>query len=282
MFRLLLVPLDGTAESEAALPVARAIAEATGGSIALLQAPVHATNTCAAAAVYLESVAQRIRLSSDLKVETIVRPGEAAREILAEAAARNTDLIVMCTHQSGPRSILALTSAGRWVLGHSSVPVVLVTPEVQPTHQLHSLCVPVDGTPGASIALGIAAALAQTTGAVITLIQAIVPAPVTQSLPFGTIDPTWDAEAVGAARQYGERMAQLLRESGLEAQSRVGMGDVSEQVAACADGVAADLIIMSTHATHWPSDATPSSVAEAVLHSARRPVLLVRREPRVA
>ena len=283
MFQSLLVPLDGSSESEAALPVACTLAEACGGSIALLQVPVHATARCQAAAAYLESVAQRIRRSFELSVETVVRPGEAAREILAEAVARNTNLLVMCTHHTRPRSILALTSAGLWVLGHSPVPVVLVTPDAQPTHRLHSLCVPVDGSPGASIALAIAAALAQTTGAAITLIQVVVPAPLTvQSLPIGTIDPTWEAEAINAARQYGEHMAQLLRESGLEAHSQVGSGDTPGQIALCADSVDADLIVMSTHTTHWPGDASASSIAEAVLRKARRPVLMVRREPRVA
>ncbi len=114
MFRSLLVPLDGSLGSEAALPVARTLAEATGGSIALLQAPVHATASCEAAAAYLESVAQRIRGSSELSVETIVRPGEAAPEILAEAAARKTDLIVMCTPH---RAAFNPRAYQRWPVG---------------------------------------------------------------------------------------------------------------------------------------------------------------------
>ena len=37
MFRTIVVPLDGTAESNAALPVARTLARATGSSVTLLR-----------------------------------------------------------------------------------------------------------------------------------------------------------------------------------------------------------------------------------------------------
>lgn len=148
-----------------------------------------------------------------------------------------------------------------------------------------TLLVPVDGSPGASIALGAATALARASGAQIELLEVVVPVPAPSyaALPGmtlgGFIDPAWEAETLHSARAYVQHMARRLRDAGNQAEGHVALGDVSSQIALCADAVRADMIIMSTHAIRWPGDATLSSVADAVLRSGHRPVLLVRREP---
>jgi len=86
MFRSLLVPLDGSPDAAAALPMARKIAQVTGGSITLLRVPLsHAAADCQKATNYLEAQAQELRRAG-LTVHTVCRPGEPAREILAVAA----------------------------------------------------------------------------------------------------------------------------------------------------------------------------------------------------
>ena len=62
MFRSLLIPLDGSAQAAAALPMARTIAQATSGSITLLRVPVsHAVSDCQEANSYLEAAAEELR-----------------------------------------------------------------------------------------------------------------------------------------------------------------------------------------------------------------------------
>jgi nucleotide-binding universal stress UspA family protein len=285
MFRSLLVPLDGSPDAAAALPPARSIAEVTAGSVTLLRAPAsHSASDCQEAASYLAAVADELR-GANIQVDTVVRPGEPAREILAEARSRGSDLIVMATHAPGPRSMTILTSVARWVLANSPAPVLLVRPGGQYTTGLHSLLVPVDGSPGGSIALGAAAALARASGAKIVLLDVVVPVPasVYAALPGmtlgGLIDPAWEQEALDSARGYVGSLARHLREQGLSAETHVALGDVSTEIIQCSDAVDADLVVMSTHALRWPGDANVASVADSVLRGGGRPVLLVRREP---
>src|SRR5215831_14182264 len=98
MFRQILVPLDGTPESNAALPVARTIARATGASVYLLQVLEAAGPETAAddAAAKLRQVAAEL-MTGGLQAESAVRRGRAADEILHQVHALEADLVVMRT-----------------------------------------------------------------------------------------------------------------------------------------------------------------------------------------
>jgi nucleotide-binding universal stress UspA family protein len=285
MIRSLLVPLDGSPLAAAAVPLARTIAEATGGSITLLRVPLsHSASELAEAANYLEAVAEELR-GANVPVQTVVRPGEPAREILFEARSLRSDLIVMATRAPGPRSMAILTSVARWVLANSPAPVLLARKGGVASTQLRTLLVPVDGSPGGSIALGAAVPLARASGARIVLLEVVVPVPASAyaALPGmtlgGSIDPTWEQAALASARVYVDQLAQRLGERGQQTESRVALGDVGAQIIQCAEAVDADLVVMGTHALRWPSQANVGSVANGVLRGGSRPVLLVRREP---
>lgn len=143
MFQRILVPLDGSPRAEQALPVGARLAQASGGTLMLLQvvnlptmvAPYPAMDPAtfqmindadvAEARRYIERVT---RLSSlkDVQVETEVITGTAAATILLVAETRHIDLIVMCSH--------GYTGMKRWVLGsvaekvvhHAPVPVLVL------------------------------------------------------------------------------------------------------------------------------------------------------------
>jgi nucleotide-binding universal stress UspA family protein len=55
------------------------------------------------------------------------------------------------------------------------------------------------------------------------------------------------------------------------------MGGSVETIEAAADEADADLIVMSTHAYTGPARALLGSTADALVRTAKRPVLLVRR-----
>lgn len=145
----LLVPLDGSAFAEAALPHATALAEALGGSILLVYAvalPVHPYNEMLAipadidedldrlveeeqgrAEHYLASVGERL-LQDGLSVESVVCKGAPADTILQQALAKNARLIVMATHgRTGLRRLL-LGSVAHEVVHRAQLPVFLVRP----------------------------------------------------------------------------------------------------------------------------------------------------------
>jgi nucleotide-binding universal stress UspA family protein len=119
----------------------------------------------------------------------------------------------------------------------------------------------------------------------IVVLQVVVPVPpdAIEALPGvtvgGYIDPLWEDLSVASARQYVDGLAGSLAAAGVECEAYVATGEISAEIARCAERVDADLVVMSTHALSWPDRAYVDSVADRVLTEGKRPVLLVRREP---
>jgi nucleotide-binding universal stress UspA family protein len=286
MFRSILVPLDGSADSAAALPVARTLASATGSVVQLLRVvPMDSETETSQAASYLAPIRQELEAAS-LGVDATVGHGEPTTEILKFARARDVDLIVMATHAHGSRSILALTSVARQVLTESPAPVLMVRPDGRGMHRIQKLLVPVDGSPGGSLALAAAAWLCRRSGATVVLLDVVVPVRVDAfadmpALSLGAyVDPVWEDLARGAARVYVDSLARRLTDVGLVCETHVATGEVASEIIRAANEIDADLVLMSTHSIAWPGQAYLGSVADGVVAHSGRPVLLLRREPR--
>ena len=284
MFRSILVPLDGHPQSVEALPLARAVANATGAVVYLVRVTSPLSKEGAhAARLYLEPIADELR-GANLRVETCVRHGDPATEIVLEARARDVDLIVMATHARGARSIAALTSVARHVLTQAPAPVLLVRPGGVRTHHLQTLLVPVDGSPGGSLALAAATAVARATRARIVLLDVVVPIEAQElaALPGmtlgGFLDPAWEELAVTTARTYVESLADRLRDARYTVAAHQATGQVASEIMRFANELNVDLVVMSTHAIAWPGQVYLGSVADAVVRDGQHPVLLVRRE----
>jgi len=102
MFHSILVPLDGTPESATAVPLARTVARATGGSLHLLTVtPCDSPNAQAVASVYLQATAALV-CDAGVSVRTTNRVGDPAREIVRVALANKIDLVVMGSHKVNP------------------------------------------------------------------------------------------------------------------------------------------------------------------------------------
>ena len=125
MFRRILVPLDGSARAEQALPIAARIARASGGSVMLLhvltatrefgpslgQAALQHEVIDAAladATTYLSKAAQAHSLVG-VETKVAVLSGPEALTILATAKEQQSDLILIASHGA--------TGFKRWALG---------------------------------------------------------------------------------------------------------------------------------------------------------------------
>ena len=114
MYKRILVPLDGSARAEQAIPVAARIARALGGSVILLRvatAPVgtgkYSTTSgyveetvdadITGATSYLENIAGSNELAG-IKTEVKTFIGSVAPAILSAAQSFHANLIVMCSH----------------------------------------------------------------------------------------------------------------------------------------------------------------------------------------
>ena len=291
MFRKIVVPLDGSPTAAAALPAARTLAKAAQADVLLVRvAPAtdegpEQGRQVAEAERSLARVATELA-GAELRVSTQVRHGAAAEEIVGATREQHGDAVVMATHgRSGlPRALLG--SVAERVVASSPVPVLLVRPGGQRMTRLETLLVPVDGTPGGALALSAAIGLARAAGARIVLLEVAVPVPLWLfaseggALLAANVDPSWDTQAQEAAATYVGGLARRIGQTGLEAEGRAEIGDPTAVVAATADQVGADLVVMSTHALTGPARAVLGSVAGGVVRTAGRPVLLIRRDRR--
>src|SRR5690349_1079564 len=173
----LLIPLDGTPESAIAIAPARALVAAAGARLTLLRAvPEGNVDENGAAAEYLRRIVDGLA-ANGVQCEAVLRTGEPAGTILAEARERRCDLVVMATHGRSGIGRAVLGSVAQGVLADGRTPVLLVRPGGHPVSAIRTLLVPLDGSPGGAIALGLALGLARATGAALVLVQVVVRLP---------------------------------------------------------------------------------------------------------
>lgn len=140
MYRKILVPLDRSFGTKAALTVAADLARTNGSVVRLLHVAPQPSAVMADGRViaYADQEAARLtheteislreaaRGLTDFPIEYAVRFGDPADEILEEAREWGADLIAMATHGRSGVARLLLGSVAEAVLHRSEVPVVLV------------------------------------------------------------------------------------------------------------------------------------------------------------
>jgi nucleotide-binding universal stress UspA family protein len=283
MFNRILVPLDGSPQSAAALPLARTIAHVSSGTVELVRVvPSFSEATVRRDAhVYLSRIGEELA-AGNVRVAVTVREGDPATEILAQAETAAADLIVMATHGRSGVARAVLGSVAQQVLSGSPIPMLLLRPGGKRVAHVGTLLVPVDGSPESATALGVAVGLARQTSARVVLVQAVSSVLQYALDPLGGfsyVDPQWDEDALAAAKAYVEALAGRLRKAEFTVDGSVELGDPADVIARQAEGADADLIVMATHARTGAARTILGSVADATVRTAKRPVLLVRVAP---
>jgi nucleotide-binding universal stress UspA family protein len=289
--RTILVPLDGSALAERALPPAAHLARATGGTLLLLRVIPVATWSLTAPGVvtppetfqrlvdeedraareYLAHVAAPPR-QQGVSVHTLALRGEAAAAILDLQPRTPVWLVVMATHGRTGLARFAIGSvADRIVRGGAlagvSAPVLLVRPfgEAGRPLRLERAVVPLDGSSLAELALEIATQLA---GLVLRQVRLVRVA-----------EPDRPAAETAEAQRYLEevraRCAEPLAAAGCTLDMAVLHGRPAEQILEDASAHS-DLVIMATHGYTGAQRWALGSIADKVLQGGQTPLLLVR------
>jgi nucleotide-binding universal stress UspA family protein len=294
MFQTILVPLDGSALAEQALPLAIGVTQRRQAALRL--ATIHRPNLDEQAAdvaifraeqEYLNKTAARVRHHSNLSVSTdVLEEGTVASALCAFAGAVGADLIVLTTHGRGPLSRFWLGSVTDELLRTSPIPLLVhrpadgAAPDLNADIHIRRILVPLDGSDFAEKALAPAAELAVLFGAELLLFRVVVPAPVlvpdeSASLRSAMEGPVLENLSL-QARSYLDRTARRLRTDRLQVDVRVAV-NVSPAAAVLEAAPLTDLIALTTHGIGKVARFFLGSVADKVVRGSLCPVLVVPR-----
>jgi nucleotide-binding universal stress UspA family protein len=286
----ILVPLDGSALAERALPVADGLAGASRSQLLLVRViPGEADQEDTSAEVredaylaedYLRSVANMTGRHTDVDVQSLVVHDRVRAGILKASHEHRADLIVMSTH--------GRSGLGRWIYGstvddvlrHADLPVVVVPAGLRASRLASAersprILLALDGSDRAAGLVEPMRRLALELHAQIVLTR-LVPEPPTIRMVAGSpvVGYATDQQ-LDDAREYLEGMARQLRTSVAEVTVRCEPGDASNRIARIADEEGADLIGLVTRGRTGVARFFQGSVTTATLRRAHVPVLIL-------
>ena len=315
MQQYILVPIDGSTLSEAILPHAVAVAQATKSALLLLLVlePVFESifgaigipeyveeeqlaqmrdEQLASIHHYLENIASQLR-ADELEIYTkVIEGNHPATQIIWEAEHDPLLLMVaMTTH--GRRGVL------HWLFGNVAAEVVQVTPRplllLRPqesdrsfsmpnfnTSPYQNIVVPLDASAFAEQALDQASELASAMDATFHLVSIV---PLSHVLPVHIHKENESQSLMRAVlhqtelerrTHYLEQKAEHFKELGLRVQTNVAPGHPAEEILRFSTQHQQTLLVMTTHGRSGLRRILLGSVAMKVVQEAHVPVLLVR------
>jgi nucleotide-binding universal stress UspA family protein len=302
MYRSLLVPLDGSAFGEQALPFALSIARRAGAAVQLVHvhvplAPLYVESvptfdpTLDATArdqesTYLETLVKRLAKSTSVPVTGKLLEGPVADAIHEYALGQGTDLVVLTTHGRGRVSRFWLGSVTDELVRRLPMPLLLVhpqetAPDLATEPVLKHVVIPLDGSEFAEQILTPATALGGLMQAEYTLLRVVQPMMLVGYDPsgfgLGSIPTPPLEQTQREAALYLDRVAERLRGQSLRVQTRVlthAQPAVAILEAARAQNLG--LIALETHGHRGLTRMLLGSVADKVVRGAVTPVLIHR------
>jgi nucleotide-binding universal stress UspA family protein len=298
MLRLIIVPLDGSAFGELALPLAIRIAERQRAELELVHVyetlppylvqgappfdPALDEELKKDRASYISAVAEWLRRSTSAPVmATLLEGVEVAPTLTEHIKARHADLVTMTTHGRSGLSRLWLGSVASDVVRHSVAPVLLNRPDESssrhtPAPPFKRVLIPLDGSPADDEAIDHVLAVAGDPGVEITLMHVIVPIVYLSDPPQVALVTELQLET--GAETYLDEVAKRIRPRGFHVTTRVVTHtQPARAILEMADEWGADLIAMETHARSGLERVLLGSVTDKVMRASRVPVLVHRR-----
>lgn len=276
MLQRILVPTDGSPESEKAIPIAAQIARAQGAELVVVRsiepAPwlAAAGPEPAATDVFeemLETIEQEAqeslaRIEADLQAQGLraraeTLHGSPAATLLDWEVAHEPDLLVMATHGRSGLARFTMGSVTDRLVREGQTPVLVVRRSSPAATTLHRALVTLDGSGLAEEALPMVETLAGKPLESVILLRVVA-----------------DARDQGPAMTYLEGVANRLSRLLLKTEAVVDVGAPTLAIERVARTV--DLVIVCTHGRGGFDRLRHGSVAEHVVREVETPALLVR------
>lgn len=289
-FKKILVPVDFSEMSIAAIDTAKKVAARFGGRLCLLHVhePVYPARLVGASVLMEPETFPLIddsekRLTTqlrDLAARFDVDPNDCHVVIAAPAydaicrfvGSNRIDLTIMPTHgRTGFRHALLGSTAER-VVQHSPAPVFIVRDRTE----MRTILVPVDFSPCSLEALKLAVAFAGSIGARIVAFHSVMLMTAFTSDGYPLYDFATTAEALRKnAQELMKEFLSLVRFGDVPFSSAVVVGPVINEICAMTEKQDVDLIITATHGRTGFKHVFIGSVAEKIVRHAPVPVMVV-------
>ena len=295
MYTSIVVPLDGSAFGNSALPVALALALRSDAFVHLVHVhqpivfaeggPMYDTRLYGdlrqEMRTDLATVAERLKRETSLRVDIEFLDGPVVPTLQRYLADRRPDLVVMMTHGCGGLSRLWLGSVAEGLVRTASVPLLFVRLETEwhsepAAPPFRHILVPLDGSAMADEVLNHVVSLGTPGVTVYVLLTILVPLSKRTGAEFEAAGDSSDADHQRiVALEYLTTVANELRESGaiveiqIEAHQQAAHGILD-----AASRQHADLIALSTHGRGGVSRLLHGGVADKVLRGATVPIIL--------
>ncbi len=300
MYKVIMVPTDGSGFDREAIRVALRIAERSDANVRLVRVLASGTflgleaaaeGTSAAAELMhsdrdkalseLSTLAAECRITSKAEISVDLHAGPVTDVLEGYARRHRVDLIVISTHGRSGVSRLSLGSVTDSLIRHTTIPVLVVKPptsylNAQVSEAFKRIIVPLDGSTLAEQILPRVLKLAKLEEAEITLLQVLIPQSYSQKEIVDPSLPWWDKD-VSLARAYLFRIAARLRRNGAAVTTDIVIGEnVAHAIGDFASREKADLIAIATHGRGGLARMLRGSVADAVMHSGRVSMLVLK------
>lgn len=295
--RRIIVPLDGSAFGEHAIPLALRIAKLSGASVELVH--IHCGLETSAHGKrefydefnlimkrprqkYVTDVVKRIARVSSIPVAPRLAEGRSIAESLSDIVTTGADLVVMATRRRGALGRFLMGGVADALIQQTSVPLILVRGYKSPADftgapSFRHILAPLDGTPGSEQILEPVATLGQLGESEQTLLR-ILPFP--KSLP--TLRSCISASEHSTSRQQRIRQdLELVADRLGRRLPRVDAGVVwsdnspAEEILLQAEDRQVDLIAVATRKRSRLQRLLRRGVADVLIQKANVPVLIV-------
>jgi nucleotide-binding universal stress UspA family protein len=269
--RAILLPLDGTPKSVAALPVAKTLAD-------LLGATLHIAHV-AEQPLAFDELQQQLSLTAYALAGTVLDTlmGDPAESIARLATERGCFLTVMAMY-TGHKPKSGLGSVAEAVLRRAPCPIVLVPPDRNLDQwRLQRAVLPQDGTPDTASAIRPAIDLAQRAGAALLILHVsgakIAPPKEAGSLTVPRYLDQPQHEWPAWSEEFLERIACLCGcPESIGLKMFLAVGEPGTEIIRFAQAHRADLIILPWHGSMAPDRA---ATLKSVMRAAPCPILVL-------
>jgi nucleotide-binding universal stress UspA family protein len=299
--RTILVPLDGSDTGERALPWAKAVAGSEAEIVLMEVTPVASTIRSFGGQVigtaeaiqegYRQMAEQQLNdaaakwFDKDAKFSTVIASGDPGEQILAVAADKGADLIVMSSHGRGAIGRFVSGSVADRVVRHAPLPVMIIGPEgdIATDARITRVIAPLQDSDLSRAALPVAASIAKLTGTPVIVLNVIVPSTDLTGIYPGVVTPVPASAIDGAQEQMAEAAKSIvdqavasLKQQGVEASGEVYSGPAADSIMAALQP--GDVIVLSSHARQGLARWVIGSTSMKLIRNGQAPVVVVTRE----